>query len=53
MMQEYFMNSTNFGQSQWLMKNLSPQRDGVRSDLHLFLIEDSPTIKVDFVLIPI
>lgn len=31
-MQEDFQKSTNFGQLQWLIKNLSVQRGGVRSD---------------------
>ena len=31
-MQEHFTKSTNFGQSQWLIRNLYAQRDGLRSD---------------------
>ena len=45
-MQECYKKSTNFGQSQWLIKDLSTQRGGVRSDSqkggqNLHLIEDS------------
>jgi len=55
-MQERFKMSTNFGQSQWLIADLSVQQGGVRSDPQkgdttFIKWETLANNKVDFVMI--